>query len=120
MSFEGHHQFICKKGHLFQEPENYGTAKYVCHCGAKPEWSNRVDDTNCDAYGVIVDFSSLLIAPRKVQRCDLGHDHVTEEARYRIPTQAEAKALQQRWDGMAEKYIPLYDAPQRTKPKRKR
>lgn len=110
MSYEGHNQFICKNGHRFNAPESYGNADNRCDvCGQEPAWCNSVDDTNCESDGIILDFSSLMIEPAKSEVCNLGHVHVTQHARYRIPSQEEAQALRHYWDG--EQYHKLDAGP---------
>jgi len=99
MSYEGYNQFICTSGHRFDTPDNYGSRPRCAICGEEPAWCNSVDETNCESYGVIRDFSSLLIEPEQVETCNLGHAHVVKHARYRPPTEQEAQALRYYWDG---------------------
>lgn len=65
MSFEGYWQCVCEVGHESTSPYCYGECREVsddcpaCYpdewrcpdCGASLAWHNRVDDTNCDAWG---------------------------------------------------------------------
>lgn len=86
MSWEGYVQALCANGH-----ENRGNGYDNipnCNCGAPIVFENTVDDTNCDSYNWI-DFDSLIVTPAKVETCNFGHKHVTEETVYRIPTNQE-------------------------------
>lgn len=109
MSYEGFEQHICERGHLFEiDDSTYLEEPVRCPtCAALPAWTNYVDETNCDEVGIILDegFETLKLTDQETQVCDLGHTHVTAEATYRIPTDAEADALRHYRDG--EKYIPL-------------
>lgn len=94
VSFEGYDQCICEKGHLFTTP-HWGDR--VCECGAFTAFFNSVDDTNCDQYGTIIDWSSLLIEGEKTETCPCcKHTKTVDQARYRIPTDAELKKLRLR------------------------
>jgi hypothetical protein len=92
MSFEGYWQLLCKNGHCSDYPVTYGGEEayfknFTCDhliegkpCGAKVEWTNLVDDTNCDAYGYHkMEEQTKAI----VKRCDLGFEHVWTEATYK-------------------------------------
>lgn len=49
MSYEGHYQVLCKKGHLEVVDVYDHTFKpesHVCACGDVVAWMNEVDDTN--------------------------------------------------------------------------
>jgi len=102
MSYEGHHQFLCANGHLWSAPENYGTEEYEpCpYCKAEIAFDNPVDDTNGDEYGVIPpeEWEKLLVSKAVYETCNLGHQHCTMEAVYRIPTNEEAQTLRHFWD----------------------
>lgn len=110
MSYEGHVQYICKNGHRFDTPESYGQTSARCDlCNAEPAWGNQVDDTNCEADGIIIDFSSLVIENKQTETCNLGHEHVIKHTRYRPPTKEEARALRRYWSGV--EYHKLNEGP---------
>ena len=48
MSYEGYSQYLCKKGHYWEEDCLYSDyEEVICpHCGGKPVWENMVDTTN--------------------------------------------------------------------------
>jgi hypothetical protein len=87
MSYEGYSQCICENGHLFIGGGSDGCPK----CFADVAWYNMVDDTNGDSVGIIQDFSPVLVEPAEIQVCNLGHSHVTKEAKYRVPKPDELK-----------------------------
>jgi hypothetical protein len=93
MSYEGYEQHLCVRGHRFDVPCSY---EAVCPCGAPSVWVNPVDDTNCDETGVIpaADWAKFRLTDEVVKTCDLGFQHVVEEATYRAPTDEERKSLQ--------------------------
>lgn len=96
MSYEGYEQHICQNGHRFNTQCSYmlDEDKTMCPiCEAPSVWCNGVDDTNCDEYGVIRDWSSLLLTEIESEVCNLGHTHVTEHATYKVPSKEEAEAL---------------------------
>ena len=100
MSYEGHTQWICRRGHRFDSQDSFDSEEDRCDvCGAESAWGNQVDDTNGESDGVINDWSSLLIEPAEVETCNLGHDHIIKHARYRPPTVDEAHELRLYWDG---------------------
>ena len=111
MSYEGHYNFLCQNGHLWTEPENYGSAGYgPCpECKAEIVWQNAVDETNCDDVGVIPpdEWKKLLVTPEKVEVCNLGHHHNTAPAVYRVPTEEEHKQMRHHWDYRVKKLVPL-------------
>ena len=68
MSFEGHYQVWCHKGHEWRLPYNYGepytTEEETCpDCGAPSVIRNLVDDTNCDMCGLFLSREPLVEAP---------------------------------------------------------
>ncbi len=111
MGWEGYSQNFCENGHFFRAAMGPGEDEDVtaCACGAAISRSNIVDDTNCDAVGVIPDevLAALLIREQKTELCNLGHIHVVERAVYRIPSEEEFEAVQHRWDYVNEKFEPL-------------
>lgn len=98
MSCEGRLQILCKNGHYFIEEDNdgYSDQTEICpDCGEPIEWTNCVDDTNCEAYGYI-DMKQFLVEPEVIEICELGHEHLTKRARFRIPSDQEMEQLQTR------------------------
>ena len=86
MSYEGYEQHLCKNGHRFFCDcfEEVG----VCPvCEVESIWSNPVDETNCESYGIIPEWEwkKLLIKDAVVETCNLGHHHITSEAIYKVP-----------------------------------
>lgn len=68
-------------------------------------WYNLVDDTNGEASGEIPEdeWAKLQLTEKVVEKCNLGHDHVTHEATYRIPTKEELKSMRHYYDFEEEK-----------------
>lgn len=99
MSYEGYSQNICEFGHRFDTPDLYHLEEEpLCpHCGHKIVLANAVDETNGDNVGYISDedWNKFLHTPKKTEKCNLGHEHVLEEATYLIPSDEELKALRQ-------------------------
>lgn len=92
MSSRYYSQNICQKGHLYKGESD----KSRCpHCGEITTWTNEVDDCNVDDYGFIPDdsLSNFKISEDVYQMCNLGHSHLIEPARYRIPSQEETWAM---------------------------
>ena len=112
MSYEGYEQHICEGGHKFTLDSYYAydTSPCLCpHCGAKSVWYNAVDDTNCDAYGVIPEESwkPFLLTEEVVETCNFGHKHVTKHATWRVPTKEETELLRHYKDEETEQYVSL-------------
>ena len=83
MSYEGRQQVWCGNGHYW-EIDAYDTDSASCPtCKAKVALVNSVDDTNGDSYGYIEPIEQV---PAKHCTCACGNKHVTEPARYKIPT----------------------------------
>ena len=101
MSYEGYEQHICKNGHRFDTGCSFWseTAPKCDICKAESAFSNAVDTTNCDEYGCIVDWSSLLLTAEVVETCNLEHMHVTKHETYRIPSEEEHTNLRTYHDG---------------------
>lgn len=100
MSFEGYYQVICMNGHYYNVPVNYSwdEDKTCDDCKAEAAWSSLVDDTNCDAYGLMPDFelAKLKVADAVVYQCQdpkCGHSKLVEPTRYRVPTEDEGKLI---------------------------
>lgn len=104
MSYEGHIQFICSQGH-YNEHDCYFEKK--CDCGSDTIWSNQVDDTNGDAFGIIPNFilDRFIASPVKIETCNLGHVHTVQKAIYNIPTDTET--LRHYWDYQKGMFVPL-------------
>lgn len=112
MSYEGREQHICKAGHRFDTGCRYEDDLPPCPICQEPSvWYNAVDDTNCDSDGVILDWSSLLLTPAVVETCSLGHQHITKEATYRVPTEAELLQLRHYWNEVSGEYLPISSLP---------
>lgn len=93
MSYEGYVQCICKKGHYF---EQNAFEKAKCPCGAQTGWVNAVDQTNGNSYGEIpmeLLRRDYLISPAQTETCNLGHVHVTEEERFKVPKSKATDSL---------------------------
>jgi hypothetical protein len=98
MSYEGYIQALCENGHYnqFQDRMDVDPEAEVCHiCKSKIVWTNSVDDTNGDHWGLIPPdlFNAFLKSPSKVETCNLGHSHVIFHEVYDIPTEEERVAL---------------------------
>jgi hypothetical protein len=113
MSYEGYEQHICEAGHLFSTDASYmmyNTEDEICPCGMKSVFCNSVDQTNCEEYGTIRNWDSLLLAPTKTETCNTcNHTKLVEEARYRIPTTEELAELREYWDYKKEKWFLIKD-----------
>lgn len=104
MSWEGYSQFLCGNGHFFtgsadltdngcwHDPIDISLARCpVCKEGAVLE--NRVNETNHTPGQGGLDLSRLLIEDERIETCNLGHQHVVNHARYRIPSPDELESL---------------------------
>lgn len=95
MSYEGRIQFLCKNGHL-------GMCNCrdtpSCNCSTGIVWLNQIDDTNYYDEGIIKDWDHFLLTPEIKETCNLGHEHIIQEATYRIPTIEEEKNFRYWWD----------------------
>lgn len=99
MSYEGYEQVLCKNGHLEQIPAPWWSNEYKCHCGEGVMFTNSVDDTNCDSYGIILEegWKSLLIEEEKTETCShCNHTKLVSHARYRKPTARDLKRIRMR------------------------
>ena len=107
MSYEGYTQNICKNGHLFDRD---AFSRTICDCGAEAAWPNQVDETNCYGVGFIPfeEFKKLMLTPTRVKTCNLGHQHVLEEATYRLPEPNELQRTKRTPKG---EIVPI-DAPE--------
>lgn len=93
MSYEGHYDGLCEKGHQCGFPCMYGDEsemfrRFRCNslvdgkvCGAKLGYLNAVDDTNCESYGRR---EYIELTPEVTKTCDMGHTHVITAATYRF------------------------------------
>lgn len=92
MSYEGYSQHICRKGHYYTCPVDYGGGQSDrCSCGESSAWVNHVDDTNCDNHGFIP-IEQFLVREAERCTCSCGNTHVVQEPTYRIPNKKETKA----------------------------
>ncbi len=104
MSYEGYDQCLCKNGHLSEfdcSASYYDEDDRKCpNCGEEIVFTNSVDQTNGEYYGKILDLTwlHLQISPAKEEVCNLGHTHVMEEARYRVPTKEELNRFRMWYD----------------------
>ena len=107
MSYEGRIQAICTAGHYMEFPENYGGEDPTCECGAPLAWINSVDDTNCDAFGIIPPnvLTTFLLTEEVTEQCNLGCRHTVALATYRIPSEAETAKARHYWAD--EEYSPI-------------
>ena len=101
MSYEGHEQCICKKGHYYERDAYAQGEELLCACGEPSAWVNCVDDTNCDSSGLIP-FNLLVerfrISEARTETCNLGHVHMVEPEVFRIPGATEMAGLRHYWD----------------------
>lgn len=98
MSYEGHYQALCQKGHQAAFPVLYCVEEeqaqrkaWRCSalvenqpCGAPVGEINSVDDTNGESYG-IRKYIQLTEAVNKT--CSLGHSHVWTAATYKFSSE---------------------------------
>jgi hypothetical protein len=110
MSYEGYFQALCENGHYNQFPELYDSdsSPECCHiCKSKIVWTNMVDDTNGDHWGLIPPdlFNAFLQSTSKVETCNLGHKHVIVHEVYNLPTEEETLALRSYKDLLSWKFI---------------
>lgn len=93
MSYEGHIQLLCKKGHPDELPVTYdmygddGVGDWRCQslvnnkpCKEPVGWSNSVDDTNFESWG---HHEMIELTPEETKVCDLGHTHVLTAATFK-------------------------------------
>ncbi len=106
MSYEGYAQVICANGNYYCK--DAFSEQEVCACGAGEVWYNAVDDTNCEAWGIIVDMTLFIEKPEQLCTCNsCGNVHKVSEALYRIPTEAETKAARSYWNEDVREYKPI-------------
>lgn len=92
MSYEGYEQYLCKNGHLWEDQSYFSGGKECPECKEEHVWSNMVDETNCDGIGYIP-MEKLLVKEAVSKKCDMGHEHQTSPAIYRIPDVKETLSL---------------------------
>lgn len=108
MSYEGRRQVIYADGTYDVYKEDH--RGNIC-LGAPIIWSNEIDDTNCESYGEVryEDLVKFYLKEKEVvQTCNLGHEHVISESKFRCPGD-EVKYLgmcNPRCDG--ETLVPIY------------
>lgn len=98
MSYEGREEYLCEGGHRFSVNSGNGrfTRTITCPYCKKPwVFLNDINDTNCESYGEIPkeEWQKFLLTPEVKKTCDLGHEHVIQEATYRKPTDDEAENI---------------------------
>jgi hypothetical protein len=89
MSYEGYAQILCEKSHLHEEDAYSNFTDWSCAavqadgklCGAKIHKTNNVDDTKGESYGYC---KPIKLTDTKVETCNMGHQHVIEEATYTL------------------------------------
>jgi hypothetical protein len=99
MSYEGYTQLIGTCGHYWNDNDIYSykeTAENKCPaCGADAAFKNAVDQTNNPCDGIIDFDKHFLFFVAEYDTCNLGHKHLTNQARYRIPTKEEAEPFRE-------------------------
>lgn len=112
MSYEGYEQHLCKKGHLFcvdamvfigLDEEDVQKCPY---CSESSVFFNSVDETNGEQWGVITEdaWETLLLTPEIRKTCNLGCEHIIEQAIYRKPRKQELESLRHYYDSDADKF----------------
>jgi hypothetical protein len=98
MSYEGYEQCLCANGHYYCGDDIMFEGDPPCpHCQAPCAWTNEVDETNGPPQGLI-DMGALVVEAEVLEVCSLGHQHVTRQAVYRIPSEEEKQHLRQYFD----------------------
>lgn len=94
MSYEGYVQFLCPVGHYFKE-ECHGPDRRcpVESCLKLAVWENPVDETNCDAWGLIPRDQFTVVSAPVNETCNLGHQHQTQAGTYKIPSSEETRLM---------------------------
>jgi len=112
MSYEGYEQHLCQNGHLYQTTDSYhwndsGDNGNCTECQAPSAFVNAVDDTNCDAFGIITDaeWEKLLIAPAVHDPCPTCHHVKITPACYQVPQDPES--LRHYWDSQKQAYVKI-------------
>lgn len=116
MSYAGYYQNICSNGHkaeVSSEVEyGYSNTPKCKFCGEKIVFSNSVDQTNCEEWGIILeeDWNKVfLLTPDEYQVCNLNCSHLIKPATYRIPTKEELSKYRMYFDQNDQKYKPIKD-----------
>ena len=101
MSYEGYEQRLCQNGHLSEHECDDRTK--VCNrlvegnrCGQNFVMINEVDQTNCDAYGIIPpsEWAKILISDVVFKECEhCKHRAIFSDARYKLPTPEQAQHM---------------------------
>lgn len=94
MSYEGYNQNLCNNGHYYTS-DAYFQNKHCPHCLEVTVWVNAVDQTNGPPEGEISveSLKKFLLQAEVVQTCSLGHKHISNIARYRIPSKEETETM---------------------------
>lgn len=106
MSYEGYLQYVCHNGHRY-DADCYDDG--VCpFCKEDFVFSNQVNETNFESFGVIPpeEWEKLQLTPQVKEVCNLGHEHTTKHATYRVPTQKEHEAMRRFLD-VDGKLVPI-------------
>ncbi len=112
MSYETYFQALCENGHYNQlqgrtrAPDSDSSPE--CNiCKSKIVWTNIVDDTNGDHWGIIPPdlFKAFLKSSSKVETCNLGHQHLIFHEVYNLPTEEERLALRSYKDSFSWTFI---------------
>src|SRR3990167_10813423 len=99
MSYEGYTQVICEREHFSVRDCNapdLGCNRMLAGaaCGALTAWINEVDDTNCDAYGKILEKDLTVVLPAKSETCNhCNHAKLIDDTVFKIPTSTETACL---------------------------
>lgn len=116
MSFEGHYDGLCERGHRCGfsvlyciSEDNAQLAEFRCKapvggvpCGAELGWLVLVDDTNCESYG---QHKYVKLTDAQFEECNLGHKHITTEATYKFSDKETY------WDGRRRVVIGIKPVP---------
>lgn len=95
MSYEGHYQALCEKGHqahfnaLYSVDEEQAQRRaWKCPaminnamCGAGVGAINSVDDTNCESWGIR---KFIKLTDEEVRVCSFGHKHIWTAATFKF------------------------------------
>jgi hypothetical protein len=109
MSYEGYNQLICVNGH-YTTADCYHQHEICFICAGKIVFNNAVDETNCEAIGVIPDqyLEKLKLTDSVCCTCEsCRHRHVKEIAIYRCPTDEELKKFRHYFAGPDIGFKPL-------------
>lgn len=95
MSYEGWTEHICSNGHRFCK-DAHDHDNSCTDCGENSIWSNEIDDTNGEEFGIIPEefWDKFLISQPNYQKCQICNNVTHHEpAKYKIPNDDELKEL---------------------------